>query len=368
MQLPWVEGGTSVDLEMREAATTDVEKIISFHNDAHKDNRKPEHWKWEYKGNYPDSFVFTVIKDAGQIIATQGMIPYYIYVRGKRLLTGKSENTLLNPKYRGGSLFQDLYEFAVSLCKTRGMQCIWGYTPATKALRRFRFHVYEYVMHGSISILNVRCALSEVLGEDTSAVKKVTKSLTFLSLWVYSAIIRATSQIPDTGLLVREKLADQHDLENLYERLKMKYPDLIHIDLDERYLRWRIFNHPFFKYRTHFVYEGDLLRAYAFVNTHNKRRAYLTDFTFETANAGKFLLKRILNQLQAEGIGAVSFWGNERNPLMKGPFDLLRRFGFVQRKTSAHFVLRNLSVGDQESLSDVTNWYMNGLWTEGHQM
>ena len=355
-------------MEIREVLASDVEKIISFHNAAYGDDRRPEHWMWEYKENNPDSFVFTIIKDEKQIIATQGMIPIYIYVRGRRLLSGKSESTLLHPKYRGGGLFQNLYEFAVSLCKAKGMKCIWGYTSAVKAFRRFQFRIYEDVMYASVSILDLRCALAGVHEQNIDMMKKVVRSLALFLSWLYASMLRVTCRSSSRGLLVRERLADQQDIANLYERLENRCPDLIHISLGERYLRWRIYNHPIFKYRTYFVYENDLLRAYAFVNTHDRRMAYLTDLTFESVNAGKFLLQRVLNEMRAEAIGAVTFWGNKRNPIIKRTFKLLQGFGFLRRRTSMHFVLRNLSFGDEESLLDVTNWYMNGLWTEGYRM
>jgi GNAT superfamily N-acetyltransferase len=361
----------NMGLVIGEAAASDVEEIISFHNAAYGDDRKPEHWIWEYKGNYPDSFVFTIIKDGEQVIATQAMIPIHIYVRGKRFLSGKSENTLLHPKYRGRGLIQDLYEFAVSLCKAKGMQFIWGYTPsiaAIKALGKIRFLTYNHVMYDSISALDLRCALSGVREENIGGVKKVVKSLKLLLLWLYSSMRRATCWPSDKGFLVRERLADQQDLDNFYDRLRKRCPDLIHINLDEKYLRWRIYNHPIFKYRTYFVYGDDLLVAYAFVNTHDRCMAHLTDFTFESVKAGRFLLQRILSEMRTEGIGAVTFFGNSRNPTIKRTFRLLQRFGFLKRKTSMHFVLRNLSFGDEESLFDVTSWYMNGLWTEGYRM
>lgn len=358
----------NMDLEIREVAASDVKEIVSFHNVAWGDSRKPEHWIWEFMGNYPDSFVFTIIKDREQVVGTQGMIPIYIYMRGKRLLSGKSESTLLHPEYRGRGLFQNLYEFAISLCKDRGMQCIWGYTTAIKAFRKAGFHTYEHAMYSSISILNLWRALPWIREQNIGAAKKMIVFLMSFPFWFYSSMLRATCRFSDRGLVVRERLTDQRDLGSLYERLRSRYPNQIDIDLDERYLQWRIYNHPIFQYRTYFVYEGELLRAYAFVNTHDKRMAYLTDFTFESVEAGKPLLERILSEMCAEGIGAVMFFGNRTNLVISQAFKLLQRLGFVQIPSPSHFVLRNLSSEDEESLFDVANWYMNGLWTEGYRM
>ena len=97
--------------EIRSSDISDINEAISIHNVAYGDKRTPEQWIWEYKSNYPDLFVFTVIEDDGRIVGTQGMIPIYINIKGKRYLSGKSENSLLNPEYRGGTLFQELYEF-----------------------------------------------------------------------------------------------------------------------------------------------------------------------------------------------------------------------------------------------------------------
>jgi hypothetical protein len=357
-----------MSLEPQEALPSDVEQIVSFHNAAYGNSRKPEHWMWEYKGNYPDLFVFTVIKDQDQIVATQGMIPIYLSIQGKRLFSGKSDSTLLNPQYRGGSLFQELYEIAVALCRDRKMSCIWGYTAAVKAFEKFQFRTYEYVMWSSISILNLRRALSELGQKDSGAARRVIEALKVLGFWLYSSLLRATYRSSGQGLAIGKELAHPQDLEHLYQRLREKHSPLIHIDLDEQYLRWRVYGHPIFKYKTYFVYEDDCLTAYAIVNSHDKRMAYLVDFTFESVNAARFLLQQILRELQTQDFRAVTFWANRTNPVAQQTFLLLRRFGFLERKTTMHFVLRNLAVDDEENLFEVANWYMNGLWTEGYRI
>jgi len=119
------------DLKMLEVKDSDVDNIIGFHNKTYSDKRLPEHWRWEYKGNYPELFVFVIIKDKGQVVGTQGMIPICINIFGKSYLSGKSESSLLDHRYRGGTLFQDLYEFGISKCKSNKMYCIWGFTSAS---------------------------------------------------------------------------------------------------------------------------------------------------------------------------------------------------------------------------------------------
>ncbi len=361
-------------MERREAEIRDIEGIVSFHNAIYGDRRTPEHWMWEYRGNYHDSSVFVLISDNDQIIATQGMIPINIFFREQRILSGKSESTLINPKYRGGTLFSDLYEFAVSRCKNRGMWCIWGYTRAIKAFERFQFRVFN-IMYDSKLLLNLGAGLSKVWHSENSFVRKTRESILLALFWLRSNIVGFSEcffRSSEKRFRIKEKLQSHADLDELYRRLRTKYPDMIHIAQDVGYLRWRIFNHPFFKYQTFFVYEKDLLRAYAYVNSCNKSISYLTDFTFENVDAGRFLLRNVLSQLRnKEKPVYVGFFGNGENPLISNVFRLLKRFGFSRKKHSPmSFVLRNLSLigADEQCLYNVRNWYMCGLWTEGFHM
>jgi len=364
----------STKIKIREMTNADINKVISFHNIAYGDGRTPEQWIWEYKSNYPDFFVFTVIEDDGRIVGTQGMIPIYINIKGKRYLSGKSENTLLDTKYRGKSFFQKLYEFAMSLCEQKNMSCIWGYTSvitAQKGLRnKLGFSVYENVMYESILILNLKNALSVILKSKLAMVKKITISLLALFSYLYSLILRLFSkslkESPKIKFSIEHTLRSTNDLDMLYRRLREKYPDLIHIDQDKNYIMWRILNNPNIKYKTYFVYEDNLLRGYCYFSTDHKKRAFLTDFTFESAAAGVPLLRVLLNMLRNEKISYVYFSGNARNPLMMTIFNLLKRFGFVKRRSSWSFVLRNISYKDEDYLYDIKNWYAGGLWREGY--
>lgn len=362
-------------MKRREAGVRDAEGIVSFHNTIYGDQRTPEQLAWEYRGSYPDSSVLVLIMDNDQVIATQGMIPIYIFVRGRKVLSGKSESTLLDPKYRGGDLFSDLYEFAVSRCKTRGILCIWGYTGAVKAFTKFQFRFFD-IMYDSTLLLDFGAWLPKVWHSEATFVRKTLASTRLALFWLRSLIIGICEGFcgsVEKRFIIKEKLQSHADLDQLYERLRTKYPDLIHIAQDEVYFRWRILDHPFIKYRTFFAYEDDLLKAYAYVNTCDKNMAYITDFTFESVDAGRFLLRNVLRELRRkERPVHVRFFGNGENPLVLNVFDLLRRFGFSKMKKviSMSFVLRNLSLqgASEQHLYNVRNWYMCGLWTEGFRM
>jgi len=356
-------------IQIREIRDPDINKVVSLHNLNYRDKRIPKQWIWEYKGNYPDLFVFTIIDDNDGVVGTQGMIPIYLNIKGKTYLSGKSESSLLDPKYRGRNLFEELYDFAMSLCKAKKMCCVWGFTTATKVWRnKLRFYVYEDAMYTSILILDPRRFISsEILRSREGMMRKIAKFLLVMRLYLYSFAHVFTYRYLKRTLRkfsIEQKLRSASDLGKLYKRLRAKYADLIHIEQDEKYINWRIFNNPNIEYTTYFLYEDNLLRAYCYVNI-NKKNAYLTDLTFEDYEAGDFLLKTILNLLRKRKISTALFMGNIKNPLMTAIFNLLKKHGFAKRRGSP-FVLKNISYKHEKCLHNIKNWYLNGLWTEGY--
>ncbi len=356
--------------EMRSSNIAEINEALSTYNTAYGDNRTPDQWIWEYQSNYPDLFVFTVIEDNGRIVGTQGMIPIYINIRGKRYLSSKMESSFLNPKYRGGTLFQELYEYAGSLCNAKNMCCIWGYTSVVKVWRtKLRFSVYENSMYNSILILNLRNALSEILKSKRKRAQKNAMLLLGTLCYLYSACriyFRFPKKIPEMKYLIEQRLRSINDLGMLYNRLREKYPNLIHIEQDEQYIMWRIYNNPNIKYKTYFVYEDVLLRGYCYVSRKEKKTASLTDFTFESPEVGAFLLQSLQGMWRKEKVGFVTFLGNAMNPLMITVFNLLKRHGFLKKRASMSFFLKNISYKDDGHLYDIRNWYAGGLWMEGY--
>ena len=358
---------------IKELESSEIAEALSFRNAFEGDNRTVEEWIWEYKGNYPDLYVYTIAKDSGRIVGTQGMIPIYLNVRGKRCLSGKSENSLLHPAYRGGTLFQEIYDSALAQCKIRDMQFVWGFTTAVRVWReKLGFSAYEHCLYYSIRIVNLQSALSKFRKTTWPMRKKSIMYSLATCCYLYAVASRFLLKF-----LVKLRKANNYsieyhprsmnDLTSLYERLRVKCPRLIYIEQDKDYLAWRLFRNPNIKYQTYYVYEDNLLKAYCYTGTNNqdKNMVSLSDFTFENAEAGTFLLESLLNKWHDEKIGIIYFFGNIKNPLMKTTFNLLERFGFLRRRHPMSIILRNISHENDDNLKDVEGWYANALWTEG---
>lgn len=357
-------------IQMKEIEDNEINEVVSFHNLNYVDKRTPKKWIWEYKGNYPDLFVFTIIKDNGKVVGTQGMIPIYLNIRGEIHLSAKSESSLLDPKYRGGERFKELYDFAMTLCKARKMHCVWGFTSAVKVWRdKLGFSVYEDAMYTSVLVLKPRQFITTIRKSKQNTVRKMAKSLAVILLYLYSSTREFTYKClkrTSREISIERRLRSVSDVSELYKRLRAKYADLIHVEQDEKYIAWRISNNPNVEYTTFFAYENNLLKACCYVALANNREAYLSDLTFEDYEVGSFLLTTILDLCRKRKIASVNFVGNIRNPLMATVFDLLKKNGFLKRNFTP-FVLKNISYKHEKCLNDIRNWYINGLWTEGYQ-
>jgi len=341
------------ELNVREATDFDIDHVVSFHNQNYKDRRTPSQWLWQYKTHNPDHVVFTVVEDEDRIVGTQGMIPIHLTFGVGTYLSGKSESSLLDPEYRGGKTFQELYDFAMSLCKAKGMCCVWGLTTAIEVWRRkLLFSVHTNTMYTAVSVLNLR--------------PSVRTSCRYLYAYVRRHLSPHEKSAKRRRFSIEQHLRSYRDLDHLYQRLAAKHANLIYIRQDEDYFTWRISNNPNARYMTHFLYENDLLQSYCYINTANQSTAYLTDFTFVDDDAGSYLLQEALEKLQNMNVVWVSFLGNAKNPLISTVFNLLKKFGFIKRRSPLAVVIKNINCEEEKTIYDVRNWYLNGLWTEGY--
>ncbi len=355
------------EYQMKLADSTDAEIVIGFHNKIHNDNRELEQWKWEYETTHPNNYVFSIMLDGDRIIGSQGMIPIYLNIKNQKILTGKSENSILDPEYRGGTKFQDLYEFAMDNCAKKGMALIWGFTPAVKVWRnKLNFLVDPDCMFESISITNMSSAISNFKNTDWPTKRKLALSIAAIISSVNSFFRYHSKGVKGDGIIIEPKMRDNSDIKTLFARLKEKSPNLIFIEPTAEYLAWRLKDNPNNDYITLFLYKGSELRGYCyFYLDKEKKSGEITDITYLDEETGTILLKRILAEARQHKIGYISFYGNVKNQLISSVFDLQKRLGFIKKKHMNAFVLRNIAFEDEKHISAVENWYMNGLWTEG---
>ncbi len=78
---------------------------------------------------------------AGRLVGTQALIPMIALMNGEKILSAKSEYTLLDPICRGLGVFSNMYSVVFDWAKDNGISCIWGFTSAVKPFQKAGFQI-----------------------------------------------------------------------------------------------------------------------------------------------------------------------------------------------------------------------------------
>lgn len=353
-------------LDIKSVTYKQAADLVDFHNKLYGTQREPENWFWQYSSFEPEKAIFTVAKDQEKIIGTQAMMPVYLRVGNKNVLSGKSENTLLSPEYRGKQVMEELYEFAVHNCEMLGLDFLWGFTAATKAFRRFGFEILPGFQAYEKPGYNILHSVSARLKRNVGLKKKIGSATKFMVKYL-STIRNVTLPkfeiSPEFEIICEQP--NEGAIRHFLDRLNTKYSFIISLPYDTRYLKWRVREHPFLSYKEYYVYKKGLLQAFAYVVLFEGTIA-VSDLTSETEDAAATILFRILSDNMYKS-GKFIIIINPKDLIAQPIKRVLKDFGFSENPTQS-FVLRDLSGGKHGDLADMAQWHITGLWSEGSSM
>lgn len=348
------------------AGRDDAALLVNFHNSYYKTTRSPEQWLWEYASRSPEKTTFSYAKQGEKIIATQGMIPIILGVSGKKVLSGKSESTLLLPDYRGTQTFTNLYEFAVEECIRKGLRFIWGFTLATKAFDQFGFASYPDIFL-MMRPGNILTGVTNRLKKNKPLKILIGSTVKYISTYLTHRIkYSEPSYNVKNDFILKQGMCYEPDIEKLFSRLTVQQNNnLISLCYKKEYLDWRVRQNPFLRYDEFQVYDGSDLKAYAIVAS-GDGVVTISDITSEDPAATTLLIQNIINKHKRQ-TGEFRFLGNAKDILSQDIFNQLANYGFVIDK-QWNLVLRDLTGGEYTQIFDIKNWHINALWTEGVSM
>jgi GNAT superfamily N-acetyltransferase len=356
-------------LDIHTLTDDDIAELTTFHNQYYGSKRTPKEWHWQYRSLLPEQAVFSVARDNGRIIATQAMMPIRLKIGREVVLTGKSENTLLMPEYRGKGVMEELYETAVEDCRAKGMSFLWGFTNAAKAFRRFGFRV-EPVPQICYRGGRNPAALWRLAGKPGDGLKLRLRA-TGLQ-WAKYAFLTANPNRLMSGVrqppfqprdmeIIRGRINDEA-LKIFQDQLIGKYPDMISISLDEAYVNWRVRNNPTLSYTEYLQTISGQPVGVAFVTVVGPTASISLLETIDPLYASILLYEIICRH---GGVADIQLFINPFCPLAKEITPELNRLGFYFRQVD-NLVIRDLSGGHLFEVENLRKWNINNLWTEGY--
>ncbi|MFZ1676711.1 MAG: GNAT family N-acetyltransferase, partial [Saprospiraceae bacterium] len=135
----------------------DIPELLDFYNLINNDNRDKEKFLWEFYNAPAGKAIYVIAKDADtqKIIGSQCAIPVDLITQtGDIIHTGKSEDTLVHPDYRGLNIFENMYSMLFEKCRESGIKYLWGFTSAKKPFLRLGFTI-PFDHSQSLMVLNI---------------------------------------------------------------------------------------------------------------------------------------------------------------------------------------------------------------------
>ncbi|HNQ67628.1 MAG TPA: hypothetical protein PKN32_04570 [Bacteroidales bacterium] len=323
--------------------------------------------RWQYADTDLSTGLFFAVKE-NVLISSQGMIPIYLNIQGDKSLTAKSESSFLLREFHGKGIFEDLYSHTIQTSVQDGIQIVWGFTALSIIWRRkLKFHVYDGLIHESeLQISFYRSLFSHDTAKNTLIFKckKLLKS-------IYSEIKfkkRAHIHKEFSAIFLDINNRDLIDsISGLYERWRINYPDYVSLNCDNSYLKWRIVDNPIKKYKIVGIYKKDVIVGMCILNA-DIGKSYMLDFIVPEKELLIPCFDTLLIHLKKHTyISRIIFWASGKNDYSNSVHKLLKCYGaYLYINGNMNFVIKNLSETSEKM--DISNFYLNGLWTEGFKI
>lgn len=297
----------------RQASEADYPRINDFYNRIYSAKRTLAQFRWEFHEAPAGPSIYIIAEDGDKVVGSQCIIPItLIDAQGHHIRSGKSEDTLLDPDYRGQGIFNKLYEVLFQRCSEVGIQVIWGFTSAAKPFEKLGFQI-PYAHQQNLAVNRILPAYRYLitLNPKNSAMSKFK----ILGLSVLAKLRFAFTSVNArmlTPFMMRVGDASEGN-DALLASQMAKQPGAFSILQDADFQEWRVYQNPnYHQVHTYGFYDssGRLVASIVF-NSKANRVAYVVQSLFhadlEPATVAA-MLRVASKALFASGITLIRNW------------------------------------------------------------
>lgn len=350
----------------RLATESDYEHINNFYNRIYAANRTIEQFYWEFH-NAPDGHsIYVVAVDGERIVGTNCVIPIRLVgADGRVILSGKSEDTLVDPDYRGQGIFGNICDVLFAQCKEQGIQVIWGFTSAKKPLERVGFTI-PYSHQQSLAVNKVLASYRYLSSLNTR--NKAKEKLKIFGLCVLSKF-KMLGKSGKPSLLAYEIVEDSEISEGVdaligsnLNKLKSSFS----IFQKPAFQRWRLYDNPnFHKVHTFGFFDREkVLRGLIVLNSHPDNVAYVCQASFHAdlpeADAIS-MIRHATHRIFKSGMIVVRNWQFDHNPLNAAEIVRYKQAGHTHLNRGIGLVWKILD----DTQLDPKMFYLSRIATQG---
>lgn len=355
------------DIEIRLLKEDELEKVNNLYNHLYGNKRPLKNFEWEFLNGPAGKAIYVVAVDKANenIVGTQCAIPlFWRSPEGEKILTAKSEDTLVDPKYRGMKIFEKMYDLLFKECEKAGVHCIWGFTYALKPFQKIGFSVPFFQQQGILVIHPFQAVeILSKLNPSNSFKDKTKIAALCLAAWVRNLLVVNSSG--ESISVTEEKVTDKIDLLK-NSTVASNY----FLWEDDTYYKWRITDNPF----TNNAYSEVTLKnskgetaVNVIVNLKKNGVGYIEQILAsqgakeQTIRVG---MSKAISVMRKSGASLIRFWGFDYSVQMKGEISLLKKCGFVFVKKGTGFVFYDFKRNGKSISPDTI--MLNRIYTQGN--
>ncbi|WP_341908103.1 GNAT family N-acetyltransferase [Polaromonas sp. YR568] len=372
-------------MEVRLIHESEIEACNAMHNAYYGKNRTVDQWRWEFaKWRLPDgSIPYAIVRDAGKLVGTQALIPIRFIDRNGVFLTAKSEDTLIDPQYRGKNLFDSMYELLFRVAREGKIQCIWGFTPARGAFTRVGF---DFPSDTSQLLLPLSSSflLDNFKQQGTSLSKlkqlfyEVTGFTAVAGFGTYK-LLQGGDKLNRDGLAAGINIAAldtvPEEVSDLSHRFVARWSGMT-IYRDAAYYRWRLHDNPYTPACLIGAYTGNKLVGIVAFALNHTGIGFIVDIIacselgVAHAELDQIIVSMLLceasRRMRVMGASCVRAWSVSDHPFDRLVRDVAKKQGFFHLQRG-HGVVRYTrdATNDAGPLNNIHQWYVTRLYSEG---
>lgn len=336
----------------------------AFFNSIYKTTRSQADFDWEFINGPCGPAIYVIAIDdtvtgSLKVVGIQCAIPIkFTDASGNTVLTAKSEDTLVDPSYRGQKIFERMYDLLFVECRNAGIKCIWGFTPAKKAFERIGFDI-PFQAHQALMVFKPLKAFGYLSGLNTGNkfIDKVKiAGLTFIS-WIRPFRSVRAGNVKMKRVPLASK---QITLAALKQDARYYY-----LDMSSAYLKWRLELNPFQNaYENYHFFIDNKFVADVIINTRSSL-GYIEQIIFDDGldvTSRQQILSVVITTMK-KNTALLRILCFDINKALAEQEDLFGKCGFIVLNRGAYFVWKSLS--DEEI--DPRMLFLSRLFTQGNQ-
>lgn len=328
--------------------------------------RTAEQWAWEYGRRSACASCYVVARCEGSVIGIQAYIPIAFYVNGVRLLTGKDEDTLVSPMWRGKGILDGMYKHLFANADVDGVAFLWGFT--STAIRPLKRNGYKSL--GNLCVFERMLSVNSYVSQYgvwslLRGSLKISRYRRLIGL-VLKHFKRTNAQCHSE--LVIKRIDCHCDQVSSFSNRFNEYWGGINVIYDRDYFSWRIAGNPYYHYYVWVAERHGIVVGLLIVKI-NGRVGVISDLAALGDNTSNhdIIISALLEN-------AVEFCRDQRcykiQAIAQGgcPFnvhlrDALRKQGFDERVTNSEIMVRAIKCNESD-VCDISKWRISEILSE----